>query len=280
MIGAVRRLYGPCKPEKTVANKLSTRRALITGASSGIGAGLAERLAAQGIEVWCVARRAEALAEVVGRIEKAGGKAHALTLDVGQADATAARLAQLDEETGGIDLVVANAGLGGERGARTVLESTWEDTRDLFQVNLLGAVATLSPFIRPMAKRGFGQLVGISSIAADLPIPRGPAYGASKAGLTFWLECLDIELRPLGVAVTAVHPGFVRTPMTAEVEDPMPFIVELEQAVRTIDAGIRSRERMVRFPWVLGAVSRSTRALPRALAAPLINLATRPRKQG
>jgi short-subunit dehydrogenase len=263
-----------------MADKISSpRRALVTGASSGIGAGLAQQLAKRGLEVWCAARRAEALAEVVGKIERAGGKAHALVLDVAQVDATAARLAQLDQEVGGLDLVVANAGLGGSRATGTVLETRWEDTRDLFQVNLLGAAATLSPFIKPMADRGFGQLVGISSIAADLPIPRGAPYGASKAGLSFWLESLDIELRPRGVAVTVVHPGFVRTPMSDQVRDPMPFRVELDRAVEIIDAGIQERARMVRFPWVLGAISRSTRALPRFLSAPLVYQATKPRQR-
>jgi short-subunit dehydrogenase len=253
------------------------RRALITGASSGIGAALAVRLASRGIEVWCAARRADALATVVQQIEAAGGKAHPLVLDVANADATAARLTALDTEVGGIDLAIANAGLGGTRGSRPVLSTTWEDTRDLLQVNLLGAAATLVPFAKPMAERGHGQLVGVSSIAADLPIPRGAPYGASKAGLTFLLESMDIELRPRGVAVTIVHPGFVRTPMSNQLTDPKPFLVELDAAVDAIDSGIRRRARMVRFPWALGALSLGTRALPRALAAPLINLATKER---
>jgi short-subunit dehydrogenase len=254
------------------------KRALVTGASSGMGAGLAIRLAKQGMEVWCAARRAEQLAEVVAKITAAGGKAHALVLDVQKADETVARLSALDAEVGGIDLVVANAGKGGEVGSRPVMETTWENTRDLLQVNLLGAAATLTPFIKPMVARGHGHLAGVSSIAGELPIPRGIGYGASKAGFTFLLEAMDVELRPLGVAVSAILPGFVKTAMSAELTDPMPFVLELEDAVDIIERGLLRRARRIRFPWALSAISRATNALPRALSAPMIRSATRPRK--
>ena len=255
-----------------------TRKALVTGASSGIGYALTKRLAQSGYEVWAAARRRDALDKLVAEIQAAGGKAHALALDVAKADETHDRLALLDHEVGGIDLVVANAGLGGERGAATVLETDWAATRDLFQVNLLGAAATLVPFVRPMVARGKGHLVGVSSIAARLPIPRGAPYGASKAGLTFLLESMDVELRPLGVPVTVVEPGFVRTPMSDQLEnDPKPFLVEVADAAEIIEAGIARQARMIRFPWILGALSSSTNALPRALSAPIILAATKPR---
>lgn len=253
-------------------------RALVTGASSGIGAALSRRLGARGIEVWLAARRMELLEAEVARIQAAGGRAHALALDVSDAEATVKRLTALDEETGGIDLVVANAGIGGERGAQQISRCSWADVRDLFQVNLLGATATLVPFIPRMLARGHGQLVGVSSIAADCPGPRHAPYGASKAALTFFLEAADMELRPKGVAVTVVHPGFVRTPMTATIKDPMPFLVEVEDAAAIIDRGIRRRARMVRFPWPLGALARFGNALPRAARAALLRAATRERK--
>ena len=254
------------------------QRALLTGASSGIGYELAKRLAARGIEVWVAARRAELLAKLVEEIAAAGGKAHALALDVARHDETHDTLLALDAQVGGIDLVIANAGLGGERGSRTVLETGWAEVRDLFQVNLLGAAATLTPFIKPMVARGGGHLVGVSSLAARLPIPRGAPYGASKAGLTFLLESMDVELRPLGIPVTVVEPGFVRTAMSDQlVNDPRPFLVEVDEAARLIDLGIQRESRMIRFPWILGAVSSSTNMLPRALSAPIIRGATKPK---
>lgn len=254
------------------------KRALVTGASSGIGLALCKRLAARGIEVWVAARRKALLDALVDEIAAAGGKAHAVVLDVGDANATHDALLALDSEVGGIDLVVANAGLGGEPASRTVVETEWSDTRDLFQVNLLGSAATLTPFIKPMVARGHGHLVGVSSVAARLPIPRGAPYGASKAALTFWLESMDVELRALGVPVTVVEPGFVRTPMSDQlVSDPKPFLVEVDDAAAIIERGLKRRARMIRFPWVLGAISSSTNALPRALTSPLIRRVTKPR---
>ena len=133
-----------------------------------------------------------------------------------------------------------------------------------------------------MLARGHGQIVGISSLAADLPNPRAAPYGASKAGLTFFLESIDIELRPRGVAVTIVHPGFVRTPMLAElteINERTPLALTAEQAARIIDRGIQRRTRLVRFPWTLGFVSRLTGALPRALTDPLVRSITAERRR-
>src|SRR4051812_41817989 len=140
-----------------------TTRALITGASSGIGAALARRMAARGVEVWLAARRRELLDEGVAAITAAGGKAHALILDVARADETYATLGQLDDEIGGFDVVVANAGLAGDRTDQALHECSWEDIRDVLHTNVIGAVATLAPFIPRMVKRGAGQLVGVSS---------------------------------------------------------------------------------------------------------------------
>jgi short-subunit dehydrogenase len=257
----------------------SIRRALVTGASSGIGYALSLRLAARGIEVWVSARRAALLDKLVAEITAAGGKAHALTLDVSRGDETAQRLAGLDAECGGIDLVVANAGVGGERGGRTMAESNWEDTRDMLTINLLGTVATVSPFIKPMVARGHGHIVGISSLSARSLMPRGQHYGASKAGMSFFLRALDIELRPLGVPVTVVEPGFMVTPMSDSMDarDPQPFRLSLARAVRLIERAIDRQARLIRFPWQLHALTGFANLLPFFLYAPIMRRATRPR---
>jgi short-subunit dehydrogenase len=254
------------------------RRALVTGASSGIGAALARRLAARGIEVYLAARRRDRLEAEAAAIMAAGGRAHALVLDVARADETAAAVAQLDDACGGIDLVVANAGLGGKTGAQPLASSPWQDVRDLIQINLLGAVATLAPLVPRMLARGHGHLVGISSIAADVPTPRTAPYGASKAGLTFFLRAADLELRPRGIAVTIVHPGFVKTPMTDSMDEPLPFLVDVARAARIIDRAIARRRRLVRFPRPMAAAVGFGRALPMWLSAPLIRAAARERK--
>jgi short-subunit dehydrogenase len=259
--------------------KREPKRALVTGASSGMGLHLARRLAARGIEVWLAARRADLLEKEVAAIAQAGGRAHALVLDIADADATWERCSKLDAETGGIDLVVANAGLAGARGSGQLADIPWADVRDLLHTNMVGSAATLHAFIAPMRARGYGHLVAVSSVAADLPIARATAYGASKAGLTFFLEGADIELRAAGVAVTIIHPGFVKTAATDALagEAPMPFMVPVEKAARIIDRAIQRRARLVRFPWIMGAVSRFVRLLPRWLMRGAIRRVTRPR---
>jgi short-subunit dehydrogenase len=251
-------------------------RALVTGASSGIGLHLARRLAARGLEVWLAARRAELLNQEVDAIRKTGGRAHALVLDVADADATFEKLTALDRDAGGIDLVVANAGLAGARGAIPLDRCSWADVRDILHTNLIGAAATLHPFIAPMLARGHGHLVGVSSVNADCPIARAAPYGASKAGLTFFLESADIELRARGIAVTIIHPGFTKTAATDELQGQanMPFMVPVERAARIIDRAIARRARIVRFPWILGAIARLSSWLPRAIMRPAIRRTT------
>jgi short-subunit dehydrogenase len=248
----------------------TTSRALVTGASSGLGAALAQRLAAQGIEVWLAARRAEQLAAHVSEIRASGGRAHALVLDVGDTDATVERLTRLDQETGGIDLVIANAGIAGLSAATPLSRASWQNTSDILRVNLCGAAASLMPFIPGMVQRGHGHLVGISSVAAEFPNPRTPAYGAAKAGLSFLLKSIDMELRPKGVAVTLVEPGFIRTPAVDGVTEPLPFMIETAAAVRIIERAIQRRQRLVRFPWQWTLLLRAVATLPAAIAGPLI----------
>jgi short-subunit dehydrogenase len=252
--------------------RFEPKRALVTGASSGIGLHLARRLAKRGIEVWMAARREELLLREVEAINAAGGRAHALVLDIAQADATVEQLARLDEEVGGIDLVIANAGLAGSRGATTLDRCSWEDVRDILHTNLIGAAATLHPFVARMIARGRGHLVGVSSLSADCPIARAAPYGASKAGFTFLLESADIELRAAGVDVTIIHPGFVKTAATDAIADttPLPLLCPVEKAAEIIDRAIQRRARIVRFPWVMGAFARFVAWLPRWLTRSII----------
>lgn len=248
----------------------NTSRALVTGASSGLGAALAQRLAARGCEVWLAARRAERLEALVCAIRQAGGRAHALVLDVGDSDATYARLSQLDRETGGMDMVIANAGIAGLPASIPLSRASWQNTSSILRVNLCGAIASFAPFISGMLERGHGHLVGISSIAAEFPNPRTPVYGASKAGLSFLLKSIDMELRPRGIPVTIVEPGFVRTEAAEGVDEPMPFILETEAAVDRIERAIQRRARMLRFPWQWTMLLRCVAQLPAAVSGPLI----------
>ena len=130
-----------------------------------------------------------------------------------------------------------------------------------------------------MLARGRGHLVGISSLAARVKNPRTPVYGATKAALSFWLESIDMELRPRGVAVTAVEPGFIRTPAAEGVTEPMPFILETEAAVNILERAIRTRPPVVRFPWQLRTLIALPSLLPRRLARALTARVSMPGKR-
>jgi short-subunit dehydrogenase len=236
-------------------------KALVTGASEGIGLAVAKRLTARGFEVWLAARREALLAEVARGIAKAGGIAHPYRLDVTDPDRTVEAVAALDDEVGGFDLVVANAGVGEYEPAARM---SWPVTRAMLMTNIVGAIATLTPFVPRMLARGRGHLVGISSLAADIPVGAA-VYGATKAALTYFLLTLRPEVVHRGVHVTAVHPGFVRTAMTAKNTTPMPLLLEPEAAAAIIDRAIRRKVALLRFPWRMGLVVRLARLLPRPL---------------
>ncbi len=241
----------------------------MTGASSGIGAALARRLGQRGFEVWLAARRLPALEAEVEAIRAAGGSAHAVSIDVAQPEAAEQIVAELDRAIGGFDLVVANAGIGG--GTTPVARQTLADARRVIETNLLGALATLLPAIPGMVERGRGHIVGVTSLAGEIPLPAAADYGTSKAALSFFLDSAAVDLRPRGVHVTDVRPGFVRTPLTDKNTFEMPFLVELEEAARIIDEGIARRARVVRFPLPIRAAITASKWMPESLMAAIVN---------
>jgi short-subunit dehydrogenase len=250
------------------------KKALITGASSGIGLALARKLAADGTAVWLAARRMDLLDQEVRALRAAGREAHAVTLDVADHAATERAVADLDEAIGGIDLLVANAGIGSA--PTPASELTFAAAKHTIDVNLLGALATILPIVPRMVARGHGHVVGVSSLAADVPLPAAVDYGVSKAALTFFLESLGADVRSKGVAVTAVHPGFVRTAITDKNTFDMPFLMEVDRAAEIIAAGIARRARIVRFPLPMSLATLGSKVMPRALRDALVN-ANRPR---
>jgi short-subunit dehydrogenase len=135
----------------------------------------------------------------------------------------------------------------------------------------MGSLATLLPVIPRMVERRRGHIVGVSSLAAEIPLPAAAHYCTSKAALSFYLESAAADLMPKGIYVTIVHPGFVRTPLTDKNSFPMPFLVELDRAAELIERGILSRSRIVRFPLPLSAAIASGKIMPRALRDAIVN---------
>lgn len=233
--------------------------ALITGASSGIGRGLATELARRGAAVGLLARRADVLRAIVKEIEDAGGRARALPADV--TDATSVRVAvdDLSTEFGPIDLLFANAGIGTTTHAA---ELKAEQVASVIYVNVIGVSNSVTAVLGPMIKRGRGQLVAISSLAAYRGLPKSAAYCASKAAVSAFFESLRLDLHGSGVDVTIIHPGFIKTPLTAGREAKLPWLMEVSDAVNKILKATEAHKKSYAFPWQLATIVRAGMLMP------------------
>ena len=236
--------------------------AFVTGASSGIGRGLAVRLAQEGYAVGLAARRKDRLEEVVGDIHDYGGRAQAFECDVSDPDRVRQAVGECRLALGPIDLLVANAGVG----ARAAPDSlSAEDVEAVFQTNFMGAVVAAESVLPEMLRRRSGHLVAVSSVAGFGGLPQRAAYTASKAAMTTFFESLRLDLRDTGVAVTVIHPGFVRTEMTGRDARRRPFIMDVDQAVDRMMAAIDARRPSLMFPRRLAGVAWMARVLPRSV---------------
>ncbi len=180
--------------------------ALITGASSGIGAALADKLAAEGLQVLLVARRAERLQALKTQIEAAGGRAEIFPLDLSSAEARIQLFEQVRHLP--IDLLVNNAGFG-FYGYYTAM--TWETIRAMVAVNAEATIHLTRLFLPEMQKRRAGHIIVMSSIVGDLPSQGTAMYSASKAFLDAFTTALYRETRGTGVEISLVRPGAVKT---------------------------------------------------------------------
>lgn len=236
------------------------KQVLITGASSGLGRGLAGWYASRGSTVYAAARRMNALETLQ---QEFGANIKPLALDVAEADATHARVQQLDAECGGLDLVIANAGVGNDVSGKQV---DWPRVHHMVKVNVSGAVATLCGALPGMVERQRGHLVGISSLAGLMALPKAATYSASKAFLAMWLDSLRLDLQGQGIAVTAILPGFVKSEMTAKSKArAMPFLLETDDAVDRMGRAIQRRVKTFAFPWQTAMAISAAAALPRSV---------------
>jgi short-subunit dehydrogenase len=236
----------------------SNRVVLITGASSGIGRGLAKELARRGAAVGLLARRPEGLCQVLREIRESGGRGVCLPADVRDADAVRTAAEKLSSEFGDIDILIANAGIGATTPGHNL---PLEDITDVINVNLIGAANSAAAVIPSMIRRRSGRLVAIASLAGYRGLPSSAAYCASKAGLAAFFESVRVDLRGTGVEVTTIFPGFVRTPLTAR-HTKTPFLMDVEFAVDKILRAIEKGKCSYSFPWQLATFVRAGLLFP------------------
>ncbi|HYR76090.1 MAG TPA: SDR family NAD(P)-dependent oxidoreductase [Pyrinomonadaceae bacterium] len=237
----------------------SNRVVLVTGASSGIGRGLATELARRGAAVGLLARRADALQEIVEEIVTAGGQAIPLPADVTDEQAVRRAVNELKTKLGPVDVLFANAGVGITAHATSLNP---EAVAKLFDVNVIGVVNSVAGVIGDMIQRGQGQLVAISSLAAYRGLPKSAAYCASKAAVSAFFESLRLDLYGSGVEVTIIHPGFIKTPLTAGRQAQLPWLMEVSDAVNKILKATEARKKSYAFPWQLATIVRAGMFMP------------------
>jgi short-subunit dehydrogenase len=251
-------------------------KVFLTGASSGIGLALAEEYVARGAVLGLVARRAEPLAAFAARFPHATISIY--PADVRDAAALADAARRFIDEHGAPDIVIANAGVS--QGALTG-HGDLDTFRAVMDINYYGMVATFEPFIAPMTHARRGTLVGIASVAGVRGLPGSGAYSASKSAAAKYLEALRLEMRPQGVAVVTIAPGYVRSEMTAHNPYRMPFLMDADRfAAKTADA-IARKARYATFPWQMRVAGMLLHATPRWLYDRVFEKAPRkPRTSG
>lgn len=235
-------------------------RALIIGASSGVGAALARRLSRAGYVLALVARRKSLLTSLCAEINGAAGETRAIPFvqDVSDYQAVPASLRRIVSNLGGLDLVVYAAGINFPP---NLAAFDFEQDRQMLETNLIAALAWLNPIASMFQSARNGQIVGISSVAGDRGRVGNPGYNTSKAGLTTYLEALRNRLTRYGVNVLTVKPGFMKTDMLKAAQRVM-FAITAEQAADDIYRAIRARKQQIYTPWFWSWIMLAVRNIP------------------
>ena len=226
------------------------KRAVVVGASSGIGAALVRRLADAGYKVAAVARRRDALEELCAEIndKRPERRAWAFAHDVTDTENARAVFEQIAVALDGLDVLVYSAGVMPDVGPD---QFDIELDRKMVEVNVIGAMAWINLAAERFQLQGRGTIVGIGSVAGDRGRIKGPAYGATKAALHTFLESVRNRLARHGVHVLTIKPGPVETPMTENLGK-LPMVIEADAAADQIFRAIAARQMVayVPFQWM------------------------------
>jgi len=223
----------------------------ITGASSGIGTALARAVAGPDVTLGLVARRMERLEALRDELTPQGARVHVYQADVRDRERMAEVGRQFAEEADGISLAIANAGLSLND---KLLEGDPTRMNEVVSINVLGVLNTLTPLVPTMVRQGAGHMVTIGSVAGFRGMPGKAGYSGSKAAVKTIMDSWRVQLKPHGVRVTTICPGFIETELTGQNAYRMPFIMSAEKAARlTLRAVQRGRKTYV-FPWQMRLV--------------------------
>ena len=235
-----------------MSQTLPWKTAWVTGASTGIGRDIVLQLKAAGVKVAASARSPEKLASLGLGV---------LTVPLDVTDAVACRVAadRVESELGPIDLVVLGAGTYSPVAVDDLDPKLFAHT---MTTNYMGVVNCLAAVAPRMLARGSGHVSWIASVAGFMGLPKAAAYGPTKAALINLAESLEPEMKLRGVRVSVINPGFVATPLTAQNDFEMPFLMQPEEAARRTIAGLAAGHFEVAYPRRFVMILRALRALP------------------
>jgi 3-oxoacyl-[acyl-carrier protein] reductase len=213
--------------------RLDGKTALVTGASRGIGEGVARKLAAQGARVILAARATDRLEAVAGEIAAAGGEAHVLALDLSVPERIPEALAARPEAWADVDVLVNNAGITADNLLARMSLDDWER---VLRTNLTGAYAVTKELLRGMMRRRWGRIISVSSVVGLMGNPGQANYAASKAGLIGFSKSLARELGSRNITVNVVAPGYIETAMTENLPEAPRKELQASIALRRLGA--------------------------------------------
>jgi short-subunit dehydrogenase len=228
----------------------------ITGGLTGLGRELAENFAAEGHQVGICSFQKEA--DVKNEVPS--GISY-YSADVRDKDKMRQVINEFAQQNGSLDIIYANAGINHPK----LAIPDWDRGLDVIDINIKGVVNTVAPAIEIMKEQKSGQIVTIASISAYAGLPGMSIYGSTKAFIKNFSESLCIDLRPYGINVTMVAPGFIHTPLTKDNNHKMPFVIEQSTAVKEIKKAIIQKRPVHIFPYPMKFVARFLYHLPRGL---------------
>jgi len=244
---------------------LADQVVVVTGAASGIGQAISRLFARKGARIGLLDQEQAGIDAIAAEFKRAGISSVALSVDVRQREKVREAVGDVARMLGPIDILVPCAGICR---ASTVEDLKVAQLEEILRTNFLGMVYLIDAALPSMLERGRGQIIGISSLAGVRGIPYEPAYSASKAAVTAYLESLRPELRRRGIAITTIFPGYVQTPLLDEINGLMGAdmsrgkAMTAESAATQIIRAIERRRSCSYFPRPLGLGVNLSQILP------------------
>ncbi len=230
---------------------------LITGASTGIGKALAFSLSKENCKLVLVARHTELIEQYKSQFTM--HQPLIIKCDVSNKEEVVEAYNTIAEKFGGVDIAILNAGVGFHMDVEEYNSTYAERT---YGTNLYGVIYWIEQILPYLLKKKEGIIAGVSSLADNRGYSKSGFYSSSKAALTIYLEGLSLDLKPYGIKVITIRPGFVDTPINSQNKYPMPFLMNAGTAAEIILKGIRKEKRMIQFPWQMVMLTRLIGFIP------------------